>query len=311
MKWLDSMKYKKEKTFRSTEIWYTEFNSEELYELEYGFSTEEDDSDSCSYVESPGFLRGVRGSLASERKNSRPKNFNKDLKLLKSLESQSRFYLSMEPEKFNIKLSEVTTSYPNLPGIGEVKIRGLHKLEGKGQARKWINLLIYLADWEDEFFYIHHYLLERIVSKLYNSTKDLEGTWLELRDLVSVYGKKEVRLSYISDRYSKAILNPMRKQGAQIAKTLYFSFVDTRVIQPSKRKCGYDDHGHLKLQHEYHGIPGKGEEEMNTKSRVDVQEKLFEIFKQSTENYLTWLQEQVSKVENSKINVKEEDTDEK
>ena len=211
-----------------------------------------------------------------------------------------------------LSCQEVTTSYPNLAGVGDIKVRGLHKLEGKGQARKWINLLIYLADWSDEYFYIHHYLLERIVSRLYNSPKALEGTWKELQELVSVYGKQEVRLDYISQRYSKAILNPMRKQGEQLARTLFFSFVNTTTVKTLNRKSGYDDHGHLKLQHENHGIPGKENTEMHTNQRIDVQEKLFEIFKQSTENYLHWLESQLDKVEepNSKLNLKEEDTNE-
>jgi hypothetical protein len=33
---------------------------------------------------------------------------------------------------------------------------------------------------------------------------------------------------------------------------------------------------------------------MYTKERVDIQEKLFEIFTNATENYLTWLKTQVS-----------------
>lgn len=242
--------------------------------------------------EEPSITFGVKGSLASERRSRPAKNFNKDLKILRSLEKQSRFYLSMEPEIFNIKLSEVTTSYPHLPGVGDMKLRGLNKLEGKGQARKWIQLLIHLADWDDEYFYIQHQILERIISKLYNSSKELEGSWLELRDLVSCYGKKEVRLSYLNERYSLAILNSMKSQGRKLAKSLFFSFVDTRVIIPTQRKSGYDDHGHLKLQHENHGIPGKENTEMLSKERVDIQEKLFEIFKNATENYLSWLQNQ-------------------
>ena len=86
---------KNKKTFHDVENWITE----EGYYYEYSRygiigSTEEDESYSSNYVESPGYLRGVRGSLSKEREHSKPKNFNKDLKLLKSIEKQSRFYLS-------------------------------------------------------------------------------------------------------------------------------------------------------------------------------------------------------------------------
>lgn len=275
------------------------------------FSTAEymlDNFDLLNESEEPSITLGVKGSLASERRSRPARNFNKDLKILRSLEKQSRFYLSMEPENFNIKLSDVATSYPHLPGVGDMKLRGLHKLEGKGQARKWIQLLIYLADWEDQYFFIHHTILERITSRLFNSHKELEGSWLELRDLVSVYGKREVRLAYLNSRYSLAIHNSMKSQGAKLAKTLFFSFVDTKVIKPTQRKSGYDDHGHLKLQHENHGIPGKENTEMISKERVDVQEKLFEIFTKATENYLVWLENQTSNAQsgNHSTNMKKE-----
>lgn len=256
------------------------------------------------------------GTTAVERREIRPKNYRQKIKKLQQLNRRHSIKLNAGPERFNEKLSEIATLH--FDETLTLSISGLNRLEGKGSQKKIFQLLVYCALLPEEYKFIIDILLEKLVGRYYNRKKENLGTiGEETLQLLKVFGRYEVRLRYLQERYSDIKLRDNAKRGEEIFNTLYIRFFDSSPIQLCQRKRGYNDHGSLRQIHEFHGNPSvKGDETM---SRKEVSEILLEIYKESTSNYLDWLKRQAeekNESQNNQENVdpnhnsKEEDQDE-
>jgi hypothetical protein len=201
----------------------------------------------------PALLIGIEGSLGEERKSRVSRNLNSDYRLYVKLQKSYTYQLSsINPKNFYNSLAEVTTSYPHLPGVGDFQIFGLSVFEGKGGSKKWRNLLTFLAYKPDDFFYISEIVISKIISRL-RPQRQLSGSWLELRELLYVFGHRDTRLEYLQLRYGKRALGNMRKDGEAIARSLSISLVKNVLVKPVQRKLGYNDKGSTAEQQENHG----------------------------------------------------------
>lgn len=261
-------------------------------------------------------LERVQGSLSRER-HSGPDSYKLlqvKLRKLKRLNRRYSIPLSAGPEVFYEQLSEVTALYPDLPI--SISIGGLSIFEGKNSQKKIWQLLLYISTLEPEWFFLIDILLERIVSRYWNrKTENLGKIGEETLQLLKVFGEPTVRKRYIRERYSKKKIDGNIGHGKDFFEHLTIRFFDASPIKQIQRKRGYNDHGSLKANHEYHGeheIEG-GE---NVETKREVQEILLEIYKESTKNYFEWLRKQVVRPEaipkeNSEIETTQKGLDEK
>lgn len=257
-------------------------------------------------------IENIRGSLSSERSSGIDKHYllNQKIHKMRTLNSKYKIPLSAGPEKFYEKLSEVTALHPEFPIA--VSIGGLSVFEGKNSQKKIFQLLLYMATLGREWFFLQDILLERIVSRYFNRKEENLGKiGGETRQLLLVFGSVEVRQRYLKERYSERKLADNIKIGEKLFGTLYIRYFDASPVRKLQRKHGYNDHGSLKANHEYHGE--KEIEEMSIEeTKKSVQEILLEIYEESTLNYLEWLKKtqkvlnEQSKEQENKIPIQEE-----
>ena len=247
-------------------------------------------------------LDSIRGSLSKERASGpNPAVFiHRKLKKLRRLNQRYTIPLSAGPEIFYDKLSEVTALYPELPL--EVSIGGLSQFEGKNSQKKILQLLMYLATLDESWKFLIDILLERIVGRYYNrKAENLGKIGEETLQLIKVFGCPVVRQRYLSERYSEKKLRDNTARGELFFSNLRIRFFDARPVKTLERKRGYNDHGSLKANHEYHGE--KEVEGMDIQEeKQTVQEILLEIYKKSTENYLRWLESRMEPKEQTNNN---------
>lgn len=253
---------------------------------------------SADYVYLGLLLEGVQGSLAEERRIDR--NPAKQAKILKKLQGLDRKFslpFDVHQEAFYNALTEITASYPNLPAVGHLRIGGLSKLSGKGEAKKYYQILIYLAyKSESEILFVYETFIELLYKKTVSEKS--EGYWLKCKELIQFIGKPEIAQMYLERVYNKkksgTRLNDFRKNGKNFCSKLTWHFIDTRPVKAKQRKRGYDDHGFLSAKHKWLPRGGEGGDDYMQESK-DIQKMLTEAMIRSTENYQKWLTEQIQK----------------
>lgn len=193
----------------------------------------------------PGFLDSIKGSLSSERRESRPKNPNIQLKKLRRLNDQFRLRVSdifQNPQLITDRMASKAALYPNFAST-DFKIRGIQNLQGKGQYRKILNILLAIYSLDDEW--IKFYLAEPFLRLIPREPKP--GIQSELHFIIKILVTMDSiqRQDLLSKIYSKHNLKQKIENGKFWIERLNFTieFFDTTYVKIAQRKRGYNDKG--------------------------------------------------------------------
>lgn len=287
-------------------------------------------------------LSYVQGSLAEERRNSTGR-FGKDCKefrLVQKLNNKSKIdlvsllsckveFLPKEPrgttpsEILMNRLSHLGATYTQIPNLS-INITGIRNLEGTRQGKKIFDLLVYLNEELPEESWIRYVILEKLGKILFKSNR--EGRyWLNSLILFNCMGRKEIALLYIESvfQYNQGALSYSKKHGKNLASRLYISFYsNTRMYNEKIRRRGYSRSSPVRpgsskseireVQNSWEAlekqglatINSEGEYQMIDEEKKDIEEIIFNIFKNASKSYELYQQE-ILEQQKKKMKIKE------
>lgn len=189
-------------------------------------------------------LYKIKGSLSEERRNSKPKNFNRSLRKLRVLQKQYRiqfFQIVSNPSLLEIRMAEIAALDPTSIQV-DFRIKGIGKILGKNQYRRIKQVLIFLIltdlpEWIK--FYLECEFLKLV-------PKNIEqGIQAELRFFAMIVQMERTqRIDILNKMYPSHSLKEMEQAGAAfLCKNIYFDFFDTTIVKCTERKRGYSDKG--------------------------------------------------------------------
>lgn len=188
-------------------------------------------------------LEGVQGSLSEERSKSRPKNYIRLVKKLRSLNLRYRLpvrSLLDDPSILEKRMAEIAAYNPKVQV--NLRITGIGKIQGKNQYKKIKNILLFietskLSPWMK-------LLLEEPFLKLV-PTEPVTGVRAELKFLCNIFQLDEVtKRATLEKLYSEHNLEAMCRNGKDLlGQIFYVEFFDTRNPRIAQRRRGYNDKG--------------------------------------------------------------------
>lgn len=200
-----------------------------------------------------GFLDYIKGSLSEERRNSLPKNpnayrnskrFKEYRKFLKNQKNEGILLLSdvlAQPSLLTERIALETALFPNV-ALTDFRVKGIHKIQGKGQYRQILNILLAIYSIDDEWlkFVIGEPFL-KLVPKIPKS-----GIQSELAFVAKVLAlEPSQRTEVLSKIYSKHNLSEKIATGFFYIRkySLNIQTMETSTVRMSQRKRGYNDKG--------------------------------------------------------------------
>lgn len=194
-------------------------------------------------------LEGVKGSLAEERRSRQPRNFNLNLKKIRSLNQKFKVTVQetiLKPSLLEKKLAEIAADNPTFPL--EFKIRGWNRILGKDQYRKIKNMLLTL-----EFKEIPNwlkFLIQEPLLKLVPRRAE-PGIQAELVFLVKILSLPETQKFQVLEKlYSQNNLKQQIEAGTKLFCSLSWQIFSDQRVKTPERKRGYTDKGSTSLKSE-------------------------------------------------------------